>query len=90
MLANYGVLLASRHRLVEAEQKYRRAVDILRACCGEDHPDLAARLADHAYILRKLDRKVEAASTAAVAKSLKDRHATVNVGAFTVDVRDLR
>jgi hypothetical protein len=90
MLANYGVFLASRRRLVEAELKHKRAVQILRACCGENHPDLAPRLADHAYILRKLDRKDEAASTAALAKTLKDRHATVNAGAFTVDVRDLR
>jgi hypothetical protein len=77
-------------RYEDAERLHRQSLEVLRSCCGDEHPDYARRLADHAHILRRLNRKEEAKILAARAASIRQRQPGEDNSSSMVDIEDLR
>ncbi len=72
----------------QVPQLYRRAVAVFEKSVGPEHPMTAEALAGYAQVLRKLNRKKEAAGLGQRAHSILESQG-LRRGSLTVDARDL-
>ncbi len=70
-LNNLALLFYDQGKYTEAEPLYQRALAILEKALGPDHPDLVTGLENYARLLRKTDRKADAAKTEEYAKAIR-------------------
>ena len=73
-----ALLYDAQDNYAEAEPLYRRALAILEKALGPEHPNVAQVLENYAELLRKTNRKTEAAKMEARAKAIRDKHAAQN------------
>jgi tetratricopeptide (TPR) repeat protein len=77
------------HRYTEAESHFRRALAIMDKSLGPNHPDLAHILGAYGLLLKKTNRKSEAAPMNSRAKEILAKYPASRSAHQTVDVRDL-
>ena len=65
-------------KYAEAEPLYRRALAIFEKALGPEHLDVARSLENYAKLLRKTNRKAEAAKMEVRAKAIRTKHAAKN------------
>ena len=63
----------SQERFIEAEALFQRALAVLEADYGPEHPDMAQIMENHAILLRKTERGGGAEEPEAVANTRYDR-----------------
>jgi len=60
-------------RFAEAEESYRKSLDLSEKTVGKDHPDVAATLESYGAFLHKASRAQEAKQLEARAKTIRDK-----------------
>jgi tetratricopeptide (TPR) repeat protein len=86
----FGDLEMRRGNFVVAEPQIRRAISLLESIMPPGHPDFMKVRARYALLLRKLNRKKEAARIESELRSLWNKRDTWETDSHTVDARDLR
>ena len=73
------MLYHAQGKYAEAEPLYRRALAIREKALGPEHPDVAKTLENYAELLRKANRKAEAAEMRERAQAIRAKHAEKNL-----------
>ena len=89
ILSNLAWLHFLQRRYFEAERINRHALTEWENSVGSEHPRLIPYLTNHALILRKLERKTEAAQFQARAAAIKAKYGP-DLVSQTIDVSILR
>jgi tetratricopeptide (TPR) repeat protein len=79
-LNNLASLYCNQKQYAKAEPLYQRALEIWEKALGPDHPDVANALEGYADLLNKTGRNKEAATLHARGDTIRNKHATANVG----------